>query len=135
MKPLLPLALAFLHASEILAQSFIQCENFQLEASGDEQDVYGIPIHQFSYSFDGGQTFLCNQNFGQDGQCAQATDDSTYYQCNGNKGGSESAAFWITLDGCFNVESGGNHMYCCGANVGSDAYGTWSCQTSGYGPS
>jgi hypothetical protein len=38
------------------------------------------------------------------------------------------AAFWITSDGCFNIESGGNHMYCCGVKgqVGR-------CTTTGFG--
>jgi hypothetical protein len=113
-------------AARVLADGFITCIDGSESGGGDAHDTYGIPVHNFSYSFDDGQSFVCGP---LDEACGEIYGDlsfaNTYTSCEGGDGGEESAAFWITSDGCYNIESGGNHMFCC---PGSSE----SCVTTGF---
>lgn len=90
-----------------------------------------VPTHSAIYSFDNGQTFFCDAIAGACGQVKSLSDlQNTYVTCSGDKGGTQKAAFWVTKDGCYNICSGGNHMYCCGAD--SNSGGT--CHPTSFGP-
>ncbi|RPA86271.1 hypothetical protein BJ508DRAFT_321934 [Ascobolus immersus RN42] len=115
-------------ASTVMANGFIQCRNGSLNGGRGK-----IPTHKAIYSFDNGQTFICDslvQNCGQ--MWGDGSWSKTYVNCLGNMGGSQRASFWITSDGCYNICSGGNHMWCCGAEKGGAGGG--SCVTTGFGP-
>src|ERR1700744_816960 len=96
-------AAAFLAGSS-MANGFISCNSNAISTS-----------HTCTYSFDNGQTFTCPS---QSGSCQKIIGDTgrqnNYARCYGNLGGYEDTAFWVTGDGCYNIRSGGNHMYCCG---------------------
>lgn len=91
-----------LASSSVLANGFISCED------------YDTSSHVAYYSFDLGQHFTCPV---QPGTCEGLIGDGAWQDevvtCTGNEHGTEQTAFWITSDGCYNICSGGNHMFCC----------------------
>ncbi|KAL2814809.1 hypothetical protein BJX63DRAFT_391665 [Aspergillus granulosus] len=104
-------ALLAFAAGTLAGETSIECQT--VNQSGGRGN---LPSHNFAYSFDGNNYFICG---GLIESCGLMTGDeswkNTYSTCTGTNGGSEEAAFWITSDGCYNICSGGNHMYCCGA--------------------
>ncbi|KAJ5444854.1 uncharacterized protein N7458_008726 [Penicillium daleae] len=123
-RTLVCLLLAAVRASAV---GYISCQDESMTAAGGEGWTGNIPTHNVVYSFDDNNFFYCA---GIPGPCAdEPGDDKDYYTCEGDYG-SERAAFWITGDGCYNIRSGGNHMYCCGA----DQNGGGHCAPTGFGP-
>jgi hypothetical protein len=85
-------------SNQVAAKGYIGCKSVYLN---------GAVGHTAYYSFDNGQSFYCSA---QTDDCSEmrgvAAYEKQYVSCPGNDDGHESAAFWITSDGCYNIESG-----------------------------
>ncbi|TFK84847.1 hypothetical protein K466DRAFT_209973 [Polyporus arcularius HHB13444] len=107
--PMFAVLALFLHLPGIVrAGGVIACYSGNL-AGGAHGGV--IPYHNPEF-YDGTDTYIGGPFSTDCGQMVGRPSDG-YSDWEGGNGNTISADFWITNDGCMNVETGGNHYWCC----------------------
>ncbi|KAI0657663.1 hypothetical protein C8Q70DRAFT_934672 [Cubamyces menziesii] len=90
--------------------------------------VGNIPAHNPEF-FDGTDTYIGGPFNLACGEMVGHGDDG-YSNWEGGGGRSISANFWITPDSCMNVETGGNHYWCCPGRINQNDGSVTSCDFS-----
>ena len=116
------LAVTPLLASFARAGGTIACYSTQVDGGVGE-----IPSHNPEF-YDGTDTYIGGPYALACGEMVGESDP--YGTWEGSDGRTISAKFWITDDLCMNVETNGNHYYCCPGSINQNTYSVTSCNWS-----
>lgn len=82
-----------------------------------------IPAHKWIFNLDDNRGECFAELLADDCQeLVGRRSENSNFSCDNGRGNGD---FWITNDGCFNVEADGVHHYCCGAGISTA--GTTMC--------